>query len=77
MNFGEWIEYKLAKMGKSKAWLLRRTNISQGSVERWVRGQQPSLDSVLIVCKSIARFEGVPVHRIINQSTKNNPILWR
>lgn len=77
MNYGEWVQHKLKKLGKSQAWLIRRTNLSEGSIQRWTAGQQPRLDTVLTVCKSIARYEQVPVHRIIKQATEYNPILWR
>jgi len=77
MNFGQWVEYKLEKMGKSQAWLIKRANLSEGSIQRWTKGQQPRLDTVLIVCKSIARYEGVPVHRIVKQAIQDNPIIWR
>lgn len=77
MNFGEWIVLKLKQMGKSQAWLIRRVELSEGSIQRWCNGEEPNLDTVLLICGSLARFLGVRPKQIVYQAIKENPALWR
>ena len=77
MNFGEWVKEELRQLNKSQEWLIKRTNISAGSIQRWAKGEQPGLDNYLIICISIARFQSVPVRRVLYRAVKEHPILWR
>ena len=77
MNFGEWLVFKLNEMGKTQSWLNRRVGLSKGSIKRWRNGEEPSLDTVLLICGSLARLLGVPPRTIVYQAVKEHPVLWR
>jgi DNA-binding XRE family transcriptional regulator len=74
-NFGKWVLMELRKMQKTQEWLIKRTGVSSGSIQRWQRGEQPGLDYYLIICSSIARYRGLPVKDVLYQAVREHPIL--
>tara|TARA_R100001510_G_C7647340_1_gene204685 strand:- start:152 stop:397 length:246 start_codon:yes stop_codon:yes gene_type:complete len=77
MNFGKWVSQELVKMNKTQEWLINRTKISVGSIQRWQKGEQPGLDAYMIICSSIARYRGLPIKDVLYQAVREHPILWK
>ena len=58
MNFGRWIKHFLFSFNKTDKWFLINTGFSNSSVNRWVAGQLPRVDTFVISCEVIAKEEG-------------------
>jgi|TARA_R100000084_G_scaffold108575_1_gene71593 hypothetical protein len=58
MNFGRWIKSCLFRFPRTNQWFLDSTGFSNSSVNRWVSGQLPRVDTFVISCEVIAKEEG-------------------
>ena len=64
-NFGHFIEKKLSELNRPQTFLIRKCLLSVGSIQRWKKGQAPSLLTFIIVCWQISIEEKVDTQQTI------------
>lgn len=69
-TFGKWIIKKLNDNQKNQKWLIQRARISDGSIQRWIRGEAPHLFTFLKVCAVIAKQERKEIWETAIESIK-------
>ena len=55
MNFGEWVRSWLSLLNLNQAWFYFVSGVSDGSINRWERGQSVRIDIFVVCCEVLAR----------------------
>ena len=74
-NFGNWLNFKLDNLGKTKTWLENRSNLSTGSICRWIKGSTPGIDNYFSVCSTLAKEMHVDVSEVVKETLNYMPYL--
>jgi len=69
-TFGMWIYKRLHDNNRTQEWLIRRARISIGSIQRWRKGESPTLGTFLRVCIVIAKDERSDIFETIIDAIK-------
>lgn len=55
MNFGEWVRSWLSLLNLNQSWFYFASGISDGSINRWERGQSVRIDIFVVCCEVLAQ----------------------
>lgn len=55
MNFGQWVRSWLVLLEVNQSWFYFTSGVSDGSINRWERGQSVRIDIFVVCCEVLAR----------------------
>ena len=74
INFGEWVKSQLVQLGMKDYYLMLRTGLGEGAVNRWRKlNQTPRIDKFLIICEVLSNERGEDLDQVIQEALYSIP----
>ena len=73
MNFGQWVRSWLHLLGVNQAWFYFASGISDGSINRWEKGQTVGIDLMVVACEVLAKEAGMELLEMFEDALSSIP----
>jgi hypothetical protein len=73
MNFGQWVRSWLELLGVNQAWFYFVSGISDGSINRWEKGQTVGIDLMVVSCEVLAVEAGMGLLEMFEDALSSIP----
>jgi hypothetical protein len=73
MNFGEWVRSWLSLLNLNQSWFYFASGISDGSINRWERGQSVRIDIFVVCCEVLAQEAGMMLLEMLEDALSTIP----
>jgi len=73
MNFGEWVNNWLSILDLTQSWFYFASGVSDGSINRWVRGQNVRIDIFISSIEVLAKAADILFEDMIEDALATIP----
>ena len=73
MTFGAWVRTWLDVLELSQSWFYFASGVSDGSINRWEKGQSVRMDIFTVCCEVLADAAQVPFEEMVTEALHSIP----
>ena len=73
MNFGQWVKSWLKLLGVNQSWFYFVSGISDGSINRWEKGETIGIDLMVVACEVLAVEAGMELLEMFEDALSSIP----